>query len=226
MPTSSEPILGPAWTLQFEMVFYVVFAVLIASRAGGVLLLAAWLAWIGVAAVGFGAHGIPSALCGIYGVEFFMGMAAAHLVRRGGIPAPKVVAATGLLLFAASYIAESNGVLDGYHFLARFTYGLPATLLICGLTGVERAGWLTVPRWMQVLGGASYSVYLFQFVFIGVMWQVLLASDLAMRLPVSIQFLLLSAGAVAGGVVVSRTVERPLLRAVQGRPREVLTQQV
>lgn len=43
IPTVSEPLLGTAWTLQCEAVFYVVFSVLILNKRLGMALLAVWL---------------------------------------------------------------------------------------------------------------------------------------------------------------------------------------
>ncbi len=79
-----------------------------------------------------------------------------------------------------------------------------------GVAAAERAGSLVVPRWLSALGSASYSIYLFQFVFIGITWQAFLVSGQADRLPASALFLLLAGASLVGGVVVARTVERPL----------------
>ena len=224
LPTLDEPVLGVAWTLQFEVVFYAVFAVLILHRAAGLVLLAAWLAWIAAASCGLGVNGVPSALCGTYGLEFFMGMSAAEALHRGLVPVPRLMAGVGLLLLAGAGVMESTGFLDGYAALARFAYGLPAALLVLSVAEMDRAGGLSVPGWLRRLGGASYSIYLFQFVFIGVLWQAWLAVGMDRHAPVLACFLALSVAAVAGGLVMARLVEQPLLRLLRGR-RGVLTPQ-
>ena len=86
---------------------------------------------------------------------------------------------------------------------------------------MERSGSLQVWRWLRTIGGASYSIYLFQFVFIGALWQALCASGLDRRAPTPLLFFGLATCAIAGGVLVSRVVERPLLRFVQGAWKEV-----
>ena len=224
LPTLGEPVLGIAWTLQFEAVFYAVFAVLILRRTAGLALLAAWLAWITVAACGLGAAGVPSALCGIYGLEFFMGMAAAQALHWGRLPMPRLAAGAGLLLMVAAGVFESADLLDGSGTLARFAYGLPATLLVLGVAEAERAGSLLVPGWLRRLGGASYSIYLFQFEFIGAVWQAWRAAGLDRPASALACFIALSVAAVAGGLVVARFVEQPLLRLMRGR-RNALTPQ-
>jgi exopolysaccharide production protein ExoZ len=74
MPIPTEPLLGVAWTLQYEFIFYVAFAVLILNRAAGLALMAAWLFAV-VCTTATGWHpGLPSAYWGIFNVEFFAGM--------------------------------------------------------------------------------------------------------------------------------------------------------
>ena len=225
LPTLSEPLLGVAWTLQFEMVFYAVFAVLIISRPVGLAFLMTWLLWIALAAIGFGSAGVPSPLCGIYGLEFFMGMASAQLLIRGRVPVPRLIAGAGIAIFVAAFEMESVGLLDGYGVVARFAYGIPAALIILGLAAAEQAGRLTLPKWLGVLGGASYSIYLFQFVFISTLWQALLVAGFVHRLPVFVLFLALSCAALVGGLVTARVIEQPLLQLFRSRRPVIITMQ-
>ena len=225
LPTVADPLLGIAWTLQFEMVFYAVFAVLIASRRAGAALLTAWLCWIIATAAGYWSGAIPAALCGAFGFEFFMGMAAAALLSRGRVPAPRLLAALALAAFAAALVLESAGILGGFGVAARFAYGIPAALLILGISAAEQQHALSIPRWLRVLGGASYSIYLFQFVFIGVVWQTLIALSLERRVSHLVLFLLLAAAAVIGGLMTARLVEQPLLQAMRGPRRGEIPQQ-
>ncbi len=208
LPTVAEPVMGIAWTLQYEAVFYAVFAVLILHRLAGLALLAAWLAWIAAAACGFGADEVPSALCGSYGLEFFMGMGVAQALHRGWAPPPRLAAGAGLL--GGAGVLEGVGVLDGYGALTRLAYGLPAALLVLGVAAADRAGGLTVPGWLRRIGGASYSIYLFQFVFIGAAWQAWRAVGLDRHAPAFACFLALSAAGVAGGLATGNCSPSPL----------------
>ena len=226
LPGSDDPILGVAWTLHFEIVFYAVFTVLIVNRRAGLMLMAAWLAAIVAAAAGLVGPGMPPPLCSTYSLEFFMGMAAAYLLQRGKVAAPRSLAMAGMVLFAAALLAESTGALDGFGDAARLAYGLPAAMLVLGLVASETAGQLSAARWLRVLGNASYSIYLFQFVFIGTVWQFMLVSHLDQRLSNLVVFVLLSTAALVGGVVVSQAIERPLLRALRNRRRPPVAQQV
>jgi peptidoglycan/LPS O-acetylase OafA/YrhL len=210
LPTTQEPLLGIAWTLQFEMLFYTAFAVLILNRRVGFTVLAAWFGWM-VGASMFGAPRIPAALYDSYGMEFFLGMGAALAVRHRPIPAPYLVAAAGAVLLLVSMGLESAGAFASYGIAARTAYGIPAALLVLGIAGAERAGQLRVPAWLDSAGGVSYSIYLFQFVFIGAAWQVWVKTGLDHRAPPVICFLVLAAAGLVGGYWTGRLVERPLL---------------
>ena len=75
-----------------------------------------------------------------------------------------------------------------------------------------------MPSFLRSLGAASYSIYLFQFVFIGIVWQALIATRLDQRIPVPAQFLALASAAIIGGILTSRCVEYPLIRLLRTRP--------
>jgi peptidoglycan/LPS O-acetylase OafA/YrhL len=217
LPTGPDPLMGHAWTLQSEIVFYAVFAVLILDRRAGVVVLLAWLACMGASVAGLFPPHMPQALVRVYGVEFFLGMAVVIAIWHSAFtPAysrlAPLMAGAGAVLFAAAMAAETEGWLDGEAPFARLTYGVPAALLVAGLAAWERDGGLRVPRWLLALGEASYSVYLFQFIFIGAMWQAWRWAGLTHLVPPAGCFVVLAAAAILGGVATSKLVERPLLR--------------
>ncbi len=153
-----------------------------------------------------------------------MGMGVAQALHRGWAPPPRLAAGAGLLLLSGAGVLEGAGLLDGYGALARLAYGLPAALLVLGVAAADRAGSLTVPGWLRRIGGASYSIYLFQFVFIGAAWQAWRAVGLDRHAPAFACFLALSAAGVAGGLATARLVEQPLLRLIRGRRRVLAPQ--
>ena len=212
LPSWSEPLLGVAWTLQYEVVFYAAFAVLILDRRAGLLVMAVWFACISVVSVRGGGAGVPPSLCSAYDLEFFLGMGVAVAVRRGGrgMSVPLIVSAGGL--FALMCLCEDQGLLDGYGNWARVAYGVPAAVLIFGLA----APGVAVPRLLAVLGAASYSIYLFQFCWIAVVWQAYRMTGLERLLPCVAGVPLLAAGGVAGGILMSKCVEYPLIGLLRG----------
>ncbi len=208
LPGVSAPLLGIAWTLQYELVFYVVFGVAILSRRAGAVLFALWAAAALAAAARLWVSPLPP-LASTYDIAFFLGLAAAVWVRRGG-PVPGWVLPLGLALLAMAAAAEDGGFLDGYAPPARLAYGLPAMLMVAALArGQGRMPFL------GALGAASYAVYLFQFCFIGVAWQALLRLGADRPGLALVDFLVLALCAVGGGIAMSRLVEYPLMRGIR-----------
>ena len=215
LPSHQEPLLGVAWTLQFEMLFYAVFALLILNRVLGAAVFAAWLVCIACQACGLSLAVLPPQVTGIYGLEFFAGMASAQLLDSGRTDRSGIVAAAGLgLLIAALAVTSQAPGASGV--TARLLYCLPASMIIFGLASMDQAGRDGVPGWATRIGSASYSIYLFQFVFIGIVWQSVKHGGLDHRLPPPVLFVLLTIAAVAGGVLTSEWVEKPMLRRLRG----------
>ena len=212
LPSVREPILGVAWTLQYEILFYSLFLTLILARRAGITVLAAWLAVILAHQAGLIPIDprLPASLYGFYNIEFFLGMGVAACLQRRPVPAPGRICLIGVGLLVGAAMMEDAGLLNGYGAPARLAYGVPSALLVLGLVAWERTSRIAPPTWLRQLGSASYSIYLFQFVWIGAAWQVLVATGLVDRLPAAGIFALLGATAIAGGLAASRWVEKPL----------------
>lgn len=215
LPSFADPLLGIAWTLQLEMLFYALFAVLVADRRTGTACFAVWLVSLVAAAAAGRPAWLPFSVCSAYGLEFFLGMAAALMLRRWKVPAPRLAAFAGAGGFLTAMALESAGVLDGFGLPGRLAYGLAAMLLVLGVAASNLAGALPVPPWLRRMGDASYSIYLFQFVFIGLVWQALLRAGLNHALSYGGLFTILAAAALAGGLLMAHLVESPLLQATQ-----------
>jgi peptidoglycan/LPS O-acetylase OafA/YrhL len=215
IPISSEPIVGVAWTLQYEFVFYAMFAVLIFNRRVGIALMLGWLTVIVVSAVWTITLPVPEALYGLFSVEFFAGMAVAYRLRQGSLSNYKIALAAGMVLFAGFAVVEDLGWMDGYGLFARVAYGGACALVILGAAEASRAGFGSVPLILKTLGSASYSLYLFQFVFIGLAWKIWQSVRLDTMFSPLIGCLLFSVVTVVGGIAGSRLVEYPLMGRVR-----------
>ena len=216
LPSHNEPLLGVAWTLQFEIVFYAVFCLLILNRKIGIAIFAFWLAWIGLAQYenSFGGE-LPGSLYGMYNVEFFLGMGAAYWLKNHTVPSPRLVLIAGIGLFIFAGESENYKLIDGYANWSRVIYGLPSAMIILGVAEADRQRLITVPTIFKTLGAASYSIYLFQFVFIGLAWKLYLSAGLEEKLSHTTCFALLAVSGVAGGILASQCIEYPLMGIVR-----------
>ena len=206
LPTPGEPIVGIAWTLQFEAVFYFLFGLLIVDRRLGVVALGGWLM---LAAAGVAAGWQVKIASSAFAVEFFLGMGVALAVRGEKIGRPLAWTMGGAALFALAWAAEAIGALDGYSAAARVAYGMPAAMIVAGVA----AGRPGVPRWLASLGSASYAVYLFHLLGFAVAWQAF--TRLGIVMPAAGWFVVLAGSGVVMGLAMHRLVERPMLAALR-----------
>lgn len=204
-PTGVAPVISVAWSLQWEVIFYLLFGALIVHP-----LLAA------VALVGVVASGLPEAP--MYMGLFLAGVLAALVADRPERLPGRSLAALGAAIFGLACVHD---VLSGVKPTAWL--GVGAAVAIVGLVRAERAGHaFGGGQWMQLLGDASYSIYLIHYPLISAGCK--LATALGLRGPawgMAVYPVLLAATLLAG-VGLHLAVEKPLLRRlnrrVQARP--------
>ena len=138
LPSLYDPVLGIAWTLQHELVFYAAFLVLIANKAAGVAVMSAWLLWI--MAVGLGLTENVFGLASSYNLQFFLGMGAAYLLMQGPFRRSGAMLLAGLVMLAMACVAESLGYLNGYAPSARLLYGVPAAIMVASVAALDLGG--------------------------------------------------------------------------------------
>jgi peptidoglycan/LPS O-acetylase OafA/YrhL len=219
LPQAKDQIVGGAWTLVFELTFYLVFAIVICSRRIGAVVLCVWAAL--VAAGLFLNLSSESAAIGVasspFCIEFFLGIGAAIVLSRRTVPFSGLLLIIGLTGFALVGLCEVAGFLYGFGATARLAYGTCSFMVILAVVERERSGRLKVPRFMAVLGRASYSVYLVHLIAIGVTFKLLSMAfppTPSWSLPV---WALLCAIGLAAGIFASVWLEQPVMRFVRTR---------
>lgn len=208
MPNGVDPQPFVLWTLKQELLFYALFAVVLATGMPGLVLLAAW----GVASLTVeGTGGIGRWLLSEHNVQFLFGVAACALWHRGrprpGV-APVLLVAGGAGVLAAGYGAD------------RIAWPAEVWAVLAGLASgamVLGAAWASprVPRPILFLGTASFSIYLIHYFFVSVGNKALTA--VLPWLPGGGALILLSAFATLGGIGWYLVAERPLEAWRRGR---------
>ncbi len=154
-------IVQQAWTLSMEMAFYVFFlGFFFVGKIGFALLSAGWL---GAVFYNFLYPWTGGLLLATRVAEFFMGIGAAYVVLayRGA----RISGAWPLAAFIALCVVFYN---DSYgnmpHYWSVVNYGPISTFLIA--TGALWDLWRNpiYPRWIMLLGDASYAIYLTHYV--------------------------------------------------------------
>lgn len=211
-----QPILGVGWTLNYEMFFYVVFAValLLPRRTGLATIFAGFI----LLAVGGQALPVdaPDALrfwSGPIILEFLFGMLLGLGMQRGFRVGGVMAAILMISGVALLWLAGDTGLTGtSWRWLVG---GVPASLIVAGATMGPQAGNSAGVRMLRLGGDASYALYLshpFAINLVSIVWQ---------RLPLVSPVGYLCATIVislAVGILVHLLVERPLLDVLHQRP--------
>ncbi|MCV3737248.1 acyltransferase [Rhizobium sp. TRM96647] len=214
-PSSGEiwPVLVQGWTLNFEMFFYLVFALaLLLPRARQ-------LATVGVALAALTIAGAflstDNALLLTYTrpiiLEFAIGMVLGQLWLAGRLPG--AAAGLGLVLVAIGGFATIGIFRLPFD---EWTCGPLAAALVLGVLALEARGLIRPFALPTLLGNASYSIYLWHTFAISVVAKVGERLHVAPGLTL---FLAAFCG-IAGGLVAYWLIERPLLSVRRSQARK------
>ena len=212
-----EPLLSVGWTLNFEMAFYALVAVILATRAS--LLKVAAPVLIFVALVQYLPQpGMPQAVLWYerpMSLEFLFGILLAlglHRVRK--LPAWIAVAlmVCGLMLLFGWYepiFSPWRGV----------EWGIPALMVVGSAVALEGRIGAWAPRWALELGDASYSIYLTHDLVLPAVAILLTKVFIPSSTAIDCCIALMAVAAALGGEAVYRLVELPIMRRFKGRRR-------
>ena len=212
----NQPVLGQGWTLNFEVFFYLLFALTLTRRARRFGLIAALLSGLALLNLVVPAEDFALATtCDPLLVEFLAGICLARLVQDGRRPRLAwcwAAVALGVLWLAVLPTPEA-----GADWTRLLVEGVPAVLIVGGSVGAELGGGLRVGRLPLLLGAASYSIYLTH------TFAISLTGKMAagMRLPPALFMATAMVVAALLGIACYLLLERPLLAVLRDRPRRL-----
>ncbi|MBN9563667.1 MAG: acyltransferase [Alphaproteobacteria bacterium] len=220
VPQDREPLLGVAWTLQHEVLFYVAFAVAIAGRWLGGILFSGWiLLTIFAILLPIDNDTLIGFFLSPFHLQFVMGIGAAYAVLRGGVAWPRTLAVAGGLGFLIVGLAEDVGWIPLTGTVGRLLYGFAAMCLLVGLATAEQRKLVRVGVVGAFTGAASYSLYLVHAIVIGLTARVIAMVGGFRYLPDWLALLVVVGAALAAAGLLHRFVEQPMLEALQGRAK-------
>lgn len=229
------PIVDLGWTLNYEMMFYALFAIFISQCRGRCIILVT-AALGAIIALGAAAEPTQAALrfwTQSISIEFVAGMWIAHLYLNGklSLPTPvRALLAIGAIIFlAANPLTALHAPTTPNDFDRVLGWGAPAALLLVSAVAgpFPWRGWLE--RCFVLIGDASYSLYLTH-----PFWILLLTRSLnSLQLELSVWIFagLAFLGSIAVAVVVHLVFERPVTalliqhiwKFAEDRPRPATT---
>ncbi len=201
------PILAPGWTLNYEAVFYLIFAAcLLIPPARRLLVLTCALLSLGLG--GFFYLPAYEMLANPLILEFLAGVLLAKLMATDARPsrgAGWLMLGAALAWYGAMALFQSE-----WDFWRPLFWGMPALLLVAGLVAIETEGGLPRVRPLLALGDASYSLYLTHPLVIGAVAVTMGARLPWLFIPVSLAL------SCAVGWLCWRLFERPVTRTLNG----------
>ncbi|KVA59013.1 acyltransferase [Burkholderia cepacia] len=160
------------WTLEYEMLFYVVVAAsLVGVRARfatafAALMLASFCLWATIDGTpGTVAHHLGQPIV----LEFALGVVAYRVLQTGFVRRVATPAWVLAACVAVAAIPLSHALFGTPQAFARIAlWGIPSCVLIVALIALDIRNWSITNRIMAALGAASYSIYLIHPYVIGI----------------------------------------------------------
>ena len=207
------PMVGVGWTLNYEMYFYLVFAVglMLPKLAGlALIVLVMMVSFVVSAMMGSDAPTFARFLANSVVLDFVLGVGLAYFLRLAGVRWQILLLASAAALAASLLLSE---LLGGMRFIRA---GLPAVALVAALLAIYPRSPGRIGQPLVALGAASYALYLFHPLVLNLTKALMLQASSAWDLHASQLFgwyvacaLLLS---IAAGLLLRAVVELPLLR--------------
>jgi len=210
LPLPFSPILDVAWTLQYEVFFYTLFALLILNKNIGKFLLLGW----GILCVGnlfINVQIFPfSFIFSAYNLLFLFGMGTAALIKHQKIRTPWICLICGVILYLFIGMTEAYQFIDWYKPLRTIGYGLGASLILMA-EQIEFSTPLNVPKLFLLLGNASYSIYLVHTPFMSIAVALLEKLHLLHVVPSAVMLFSLIIGAIIASIIFYLLIERNIM---------------
>lgn len=199
----AESVLAVGWTLFHEIAFYIVFGILILNRKLGAVVFCAWMITCALAP-----WTKPNEYYfQIININFLFGILAGLYFSKLRIP--RFVMMVSIFCFIAIGMEEIYIKAVDPEFRS-IMYGLASAFGIAAAVSAEKAGTISSPYAVRLLGDASYSLYLVHYPVIAIVAQIWRSSPVK-DLPVLIAFVALLTAALAAGLITHVIVERPIV---------------
>ncbi|MCJ2182023.1 acyltransferase [Novosphingobium sp. 1949] len=211
----TKPIVVVGWTLNYEMMFYTLFALcLFCPRSVRI-----WLACGGILALWGAQVTGTGGLIGYWGNDIVLSFVLGMLIARGGQSLTlDAFAASGAILFGALalVVLEVRLVPAGVAHPGMIS-ALAAGAIVLGVVSFDRRGKHLPGRWLQGQGDASYSIYLLHPFILQIVGKLWLLLHLTERVGGVSTMVLVMVGLVClCGTLFHHRIEKPVTERLRG----------
>ena len=221
---ASTPLYVPGWTLNHEMMFYLLFAfalwfaaqhrVLIVASILCVLVLVGLIVQPTEMIAQFYTHPII--------LEFVLGMLVGQLVLIEAVPGVAVSAL--IMICGAVLLAVSTSIWTIWRFSPErvLIWGIPSAMIVAGGLFLERHGWTRRIGPLVLLGNASYAIYLTHYFVVGAVGKVWGIFHLSKTLSDLALFTACTGLSLLVGLGFHLVIEQPMLSFLKRDSRKVV----
>lgn len=203
--------LNVAWTLFHEIAFYALFSILIVNRRLGLGAFALWAVAI-VVTFQYSPTDHPTPLqtyLSAYNLNFLFGMGAYLLFTGASARVCDIAFWAGLGLLVATLTFEYTGHRNT---VTGVLYGLAFAGLLTGMAAWEkRRGKIRLPI-ADLIGNASYTLYLVHAPIIGLVLKILGALGIIAAAPGQVTFVIALMSTILSGCLAYLVIEKPMLK--------------
>lgn len=222
VPQLKAPIIHAAWTLVYELFFYITFGLLILFGIRKTLPLII-LIIIGTIIGWFYSFNKNASfqtsysylIFSYHNFEFLLGCLAAYLITSRTIKYRKILLLTGVAIFSSMLMLE-NFTGTRLYSLRLFGYGIPSFFIITALGSYELSKSVRIPtnlltNFLLLLGNASFSVYLTHQLLVSGIGRTLMGLGFVKILGPSITIGIVTIITVIIGCIFYQKIEKPLI---------------
>lgn len=215
LPGYASNVIIPAWTLSYEMYFYIIFAVVLLLPARFALAAITLFFMACVAMRHFIAGGSLSEFSIMATnpilIDFVVGAWIGYFVKNYGLPrVPKFALISILILSIAALLFNFT---FARHVPYMVSFGIPSVLIVFSLVSIERRGmWTSTFKRFSSLGDASYSLYLVHQLVLTMIFQ---WSSAGTAVEFFVWVSIMISASLACGLAMYRYVEIPLLKMLR-----------
>ena len=217
MGAGDPKYVGVAWSLQYEVVFYIAFCLLLVSARLGALVFGAWGLFVLARAFNLVHVELPLSLGSAHCLQFLFGVAVGVAGRRYQMRAPVMALVPVLVAFIAAVVFEVYGPFDRHSAEGRIALGLTSAAILATLVALENGRQLHTPAWLAHMGSVSYSIYLLHGLVLNIAYMAMLKFGIYHALPEVLAFGIAVGAALAVTTLVGKVIELPLVDALKER---------
>ncbi len=211
-----RPIISQGWTLNFEMLFYTTLSLFIFFRFQNAAMKCVFFLITASTLIFFSIGSEQKNFTYLFSpivIEFCMGVLLAYFIKKGLISRfsklnASVIAGILILISAFMYSVADTKSLWSVGFTRLWEWGLPAFFLVSGLVVYETKNRISNINIINILGDASYIIYLSHGLLFSVVWK----SGVHFLSSPTIQLVFMFVLPILFGVLLHFVMEKPVTK--------------